>query len=62
MNKAKEMEIKFKLYAFKKGFTHKVVDNAYQKSRNPNSKIIRMISVKKGKILVYEDGVGQYEI
>ena len=61
MNPAKVAKIKFKQHAFKKGFTQKVVgDYAYQKTRNPQSKIIKLISAKKEGILVYEEGVGRY--
>lgn len=55
MNKAKEIELKFREYAFSKGYTQKVVEG-YRKSRNPNSKLIKMISSKGDKIIVNEGG------
>jgi hypothetical protein len=54
---------KFKEYAAMKGYTEKVVgDDAFTKKRNPQSSIMRLISVKKGKLTIYEDGKGRYEI
>ena len=53
----------FKALAFKKGFKEKVVgDEAFSKARRPDSKIIKLLGARNGKIQVYEEGVGRYEV
>lgn len=55
--------ITFSKIAHSKGYHEKVVgDDAYTKTRKPNSPMIKLISAKNGKLQIYETGKGRYEV
>jgi hypothetical protein len=59
----KQAEVKFRDYARSKGYGEKIVgDNAYSKTRSPQSPMIRLIGAKGGKLQIYETTKGRYEI
>jgi hypothetical protein len=62
LEKRTEIEIWsiFKAEAKRRGYVNKVVgDNAYI---NNKGEIFKLVSAKNDKILVYEEGIGRYEI
>lgn len=63
MNAGTRAWLMFKEYAFRRGFREKVIgDLSFSRTRNPRSPILKLISTKGGRLLVFETGVGRYEV
>lgn len=63
MNKAKQAWLTFKEYALSHGYPEKVAgDDAFTKTRSPQSPMVKLLGAKGDKIQVFETGKGRFEL